>query len=170
MLSLLALPSSRKNWLKGLLGVYVAIVDIRNVGTVARIRAIEGDPGGFLFSSGASRDLGPSAFLVDEGELMIVASTIVPVTTLSPLAARSGVSRRITAGPDRAPRAGGGNGTPSSHPAPARGQGRCRQHAASLSNRKRLFDRRVRQIEPELQEINVQHPLDPRPRPLHGFG
>jgi len=36
---------------------------------------------------------------------------------------------------------------------------------------KRLFHRRVRQIEPLLQEIDAQHPLDPdRRRPLPGFG
>src|SRR6516162_8093295 len=44
--------------------------------------------------------------------------------------------RRTAGGPDRAPPAGGGSGTPWSRPAPARVPGRCRQNAASPANRR----------------------------------
>jgi len=49
---------------------------------------------------------------------------------------------------------------PSSRRAPARGRGHCRANRASPAKRERLFDRRVRQVEPMLQEIEAQQPLD----------
>src|SRR5262252_8415047 len=110
-----------------------------------------------------------SAFFVEDGALMIVASTIVPVATFSPLVARCRAPRRTAAGPDHAPRADGGSGTQSSRPAPARDREPALAKAGVDANKmphrlrivKRLFHCRVGQIEPVLQEIEAQHPLDP---------
>ena len=41
-----------------------------------------------------------------------------------------------------------------------RGRGRCRQNAASPANRKALLNPRLRRVEPLLQKINAQHPLN----------
>jgi hypothetical protein len=77
--------------------------------------------------------------------------------------------RRTAAGPDRAPPADGGSGTPWSPRTPARGQepalAKAGVDADKTAHRqqivKPLLHRRVRQIEPLLQEIEAQHRLDP---------
>ena len=90
---------------------------------------------------------------------MIVASTIVPglpSALARPDALRS-AQRAVR--PVRALPADAGTCTPWSRPAPARGPDRCPRTAASPRVVQRLFHRRVRQVEPLLQKINPQHPL-----------
>src|SRR5580704_5248084 len=78
-------------------------------------------------------------------------------------------ARQNDPGPDRALRADDGSGTPSSRRAPARDREPALAKAGVDVDKaphcrrivKRLLHRRVRQIEPLLQEIDAQHPLHP---------
>ena len=93
---------------------------------------------------------------------MIVASTIVPVATFSPFAVRC----RCTSSNSGRPRSCASSRWRTRHTVVSSGTGsRPRSMPTKTTHRQRivqrLFDRRVRQIEPMLQEIDAQHPLDP---------
>jgi hypothetical protein len=95
----------------------------------------------------------------------MVASMIVPLVSFSPWPSGAAAPHRTAAGRDRAVRADGGSDTPWSRRASARGRSRYRQNAASPANIvKRLFHRRVRQVEPFLHKVDPQYPLHPNRR------
>ena len=103
---------------------------------------------------------------------MMVASTIVPVATWSPLAARW----RCTWSNSRRPRSWASSRWRKRHTVVSSGTGsRPRSIPTKPAHRlqivDRLFHRRVRQVEPLLQKIEPQHPLDPdRRTAIAGLG
>ena len=103
-----------------------------------------------------------SAFLVEDGALMIVASTIVPRATFSPLASRC----RCTSSKIRLPRSCCSSKCRKRHTVVSSGTGWPTQiDADKASHRRQIIERfldcRVGQVEPLLQEVDAQHPFDP---------
>ena len=102
-----------------------------------------------------------SAFLVEDGALTIVASTIVPVATFSP--SRPAPLHLLEQPPAQIMRLE--QMTEAAHRSLTRHRLATEVDAIKMPHRlrivERLFHCRVGQIEPVLQEIDAQHPLDP---------
>src|SRR5438105_7052168 len=100
-----------------------------------------------------------SAFLVEDGALMIVASTIVPVATFSPFAAKCRCTSSLAQIVRFEQMTEAAHRRLVGHRLAAEVDVDKMPHGRRIVER--LFHRRVRQIEPLLQEIDPQHPLDP---------